>query len=380
MKRTIKTFDILQRLVQIPTAPFREHWIAAELDRILAEIPNLEFEADRFGNRIARLRRGAPSGPTATFVAHLDHPGFLPVSSSPNGSSLTCHAVFEGRVRDAFFEDAPVRLFRSPGDSGIPGRVVDFTREDPKSETREITIQTASPADGAVIGMWDVPIFDTNGDLIHARVCDDLAGCAAIISALSELSAADSIDVAAIFTRGEEAGFCGALCLMNEEPLHPLIPKDTTYISVETSSEMPGVAAGSGAIIRTGDRSSTFDGPITDRLWSCARREGITATRRLMDRGTCEATAFTRAGVRAGGVCIPLRNYHNMNFETMHVDQEAISRSDAENLSALIETLARTSGKEEPVITSIEFGRYLEKGQLKLKEDPSFIEESKTTR
>jgi endoglucanase len=34
--------------------------------------------------------------------------------------------------------------------------------------------------------------------------------------------------------------------------------------------------------------------------------------RRLMDGGTCEATAFCAAGYRAGGLALPLGNYHNM--------------------------------------------------------------------
>jgi hypothetical protein len=35
--------------------------------------------------------------------------------------------------------------------------------------------------------------------------------------------------------------------------------------------------------------------------------------RRLMDGGSCEATAFCAAGYRSGGLALPLDNYHNMS-------------------------------------------------------------------
>lgn len=122
------------------------------------------------------------------------------------------------------------------------------------------------------------------------------------------------LDTVVIFSRGEEAGFCGVLCLVNEPELPGLIDPEAIFVSVEISSEVPGVALGNGAIIRTGDRSSTFDGMIADLLWSQAHKRGIDARRALMSMGTCEATVFARAGYGAGGVCIPLRNYHNQDF------------------------------------------------------------------
>jgi hypothetical protein len=49
-----------------------------------------------------------------------------------------------------------------------------------------------------------------------------------------------------------------------------------------------------------------------------------------MDGGSCEATPFCSAGYRAGGVAVPLGNYHNMKglhggpraiaAETVHVE------------------------------------------------------------
>ena len=49
---------------------------------------------------------------------------------------------------------------------------------------------------------------------------------------------------------------------------------------------------------------------LSDHLWA-SRPKGVPAQRKLMDGGTCEATAFMAMGVEATGVCVPLAGYHN---------------------------------------------------------------------
>jgi putative aminopeptidase FrvX len=70
-------------------------------------------------------------------------------------------------------------------------------------------------------------------------------------------------------------------------------------------------------IVRVGDARSIFHPPLTDVLFREARAlaaedASFRFQRRLMDGGSCEATAFCAAGYRAGGLCVPLGNYHNM--------------------------------------------------------------------
>ena len=86
---------------------------------------------------------------------------------------------------------------------------------------------------------------------------------------------------------------------------------------------------------------------------------------------TSTRRAFTRAGYRSGGVCIPLRNYHNMDLQNQCIAPETISLTDAENLQALIFDLARKTsmdGADEPVISSKEFEMFLEKGMQGLQQ------------
>lgn len=116
---TERLIEIARELLQTPTAPFREQWICTVLDDIIARIPGAETTVDRWGNRMVKLSPPhlSPDTPPIVFVAHLDHPGFLPDGIDPETGLL--RAKFEGRVFDGFFEGEPVRLFRFAEDTGV---------------------------------------------------------------------------------------------------------------------------------------------------------------------------------------------------------------------------------------------------------------------
>lgn len=346
---TSRLDSFIRQLIEIPTAPFREHWMIARLDQILAGIGGLEVQADPFGNRIARLRRGRAVGPQVVFVAHLDHPGFLLPAAPANGTLLT--ARFEGRLADPFFQGANVRLFAHPEDPGTRARVVRASASgEDNNQIDLVELELERPAGGVRLGMWDLPVYEQAEGLLRARACDDLVGAGVLLEMLQRLSEAGEdapLDVAVIFSRAEEAGFCGVLMLIDQPELPSMLSPEALFVSVEISSEVPGVAPGEGAIIRTGDRSSTFDGAIADSLWALARKRGIGARRALMNMGTCEATVFARAGYRAGGVCIPLRNYHNQDLETGRIAPEIVVWRDVEQLADLVFALAQATGAGE---------------------------------
>ncbi|MEQ8820645.1 MAG: M20/M25/M40 family metallo-hydrolase [Sumerlaeia bacterium] len=366
----------IRTLLEAPTAPFREQWACSALDQLLAEIPGLQFESDAFGNRIARIRKGNPTGVAATFVAHLDHPGFLFTAPDDrpglakvlDGSKNRVEATFEGLVDDEFFAPGSlVRLYRHAHDEGIPAAVVEATPLSPLTDNRRVILEAmADPAD-AVLGMWDVEPCVISGDRVYGRACDDLVGAAVLVEALDRLSREKDVDVAAIFSRAEEAGFCGVLCLLEETKLPRLIPDDSVFVSIEISSERPDVRLGDGAVIRIGDKSTTFDGAVADALRGLVWRYGVNARRALMDGGTCEATAFARAGRRAGGICAPVRHYHNMHKDTRLVGPEIVDLTDAEALVDLTQGLARAFAKDRPADdfadTVNDFELYLNKGR-----------------
>jgi hypothetical protein len=66
-----------------------------------------------------------------------------------------------------------------------------------------------------------------------------------------------------------------------------------------------------------------------------------------MDGGTCEATPYQLAGHIAGGVAIPLHNYHNQG--KTRIGAEAVAIRDVEAAVDLLTELSRRIGDFDSV-------------------------------
>ena len=118
------------------------------------------------------------------------------------------------------------------------------------------------------------------------------------------------------------------------------IDKNSIIVSIETSSELPGAVSGSGPIIRTGDRATTFDNSGEIILLSSVKKlvdqnKDFLFQRQLMSLGGCEATAFSAFGYKVTGISLPLINWHNSNPEGK-VEPERISITDYQNALNII--------------------------------------------
>ena len=103
--------------------------------------------------------------------------------------------------------------------------------------------------------VFDLTDFQMQGDFIHMRAVDDLAGCAAILAAIASLAESPPPgDVFAVFTRAEEVGLVGARLMAEAGSL----PPETLVLSAESSRTLPGAEMGSGPVIRVGDAGYTF--------------------------------------------------------------------------------------------------------------------------
>jgi endoglucanase len=298
--------EIAESVLAQPTAPFHEDAVAAEVLRQLAQCPHVHVSQDAFGNIIARYQHGAAPAQFA-FVAHMDHPGFV-------GDR------FVGGVPESYrAKKPPVRNF-------------------------------------GAFSMWDLPAFDLRSDRIFSRACDDLIGCATILTMFRELEQR-SVEgtVYGVFTRAEEAGFIGAMHIARS----PDLPRELTIVSLETSSEKGGLATmGEGVIIRVGDRTAIFDNTTSALLADLARECELPFQRRLMSGGTCEATAFQLYGWRTAGLCVALGNYHNCGPDTT-IAAEFISVDDALGMTELCVALAQL--REPPAASQEILRRRLER-------------------
>jgi putative aminopeptidase FrvX len=322
--------EIMQRVTAIldivsePAAPFYENRVARAIRHSLAPFkdhPHVQIGCDRYGNVIAQYRHpDAHFGASFAAAAHMDHPGFHVTAAESKTATLLIQG---GLPRDERLIGAGVDLYRA--DMCNHGIVHGYANDDKSSVLLDLDEPWAGPVEGAW-GVPDVTRFCTDGDLIHGRGMDDLAGCAQQI-AVFELLVREQIPVEyiAIFNRAEEVGFIGAVgaCELGS------IPSRSIVISLEASKNLEGAQPGKGIIVRTGDRLTIFDASVTALLENAAiaaAQKNVLHQKKRMDGGACEASLYMAYGYETGALAVPLINYHN-HGETA-VAAEAIHRND----------------------------------------------------
>ena len=324
--------DIARGLQSQPTAPLMEAHPTRHIERFVKRRKGLTLTKDASGNLLVRFQpKSLEAAPPLVMVAHLDHPGWFIKAAKDKDVELE----FRGGVLAEHVRPGRKITFFTEGSSAPTGsgRIVEVG----ESSSR-LTAGRARVTDGVAkpegFAMWDLPEFSIRSGSIVSRVCDDLLGAAAALSVLDEIRALRGVAVPvwALFTRAEEIGFVGTLAAINEGYL----PKESSILSLECSKVLPAAPQGDGVIVRVGDASSIFDPPLTQSLREAAtelRAKDATFKfqRKLMDGGSCEATAFCAMGYRASGLALPLANYHNMGVDRQGaptIGPESVKASD----------------------------------------------------
>ncbi len=318
---------ILSGLLSCPTAPFSELQVVAHLHR-WAETLGLEVKEDRYGNVLVHFRRGRRAGSFRPWVltAHMDHPGF--VADRQRGSLVW--GAFFGGVAEKYFLGAKM-VWHTP--DGPVGGVIESARRSAVRGSRAVRVRLArrGAVPAGTPGMWDLPALRIRARKLHSRACDDMVGLAMAMAAVEESAAAGRAgELYILATRGEEAGFVGAMGAVRSG----IIPPNATILSIETSSvKGRAVRQGKGIVIRVGDRTTTFDPHATQTLCDVAgelaeKNRPFRWQRALMQGGTCEASVFCQYGLAATAACLALGNYHNQGAtgiaaENVHLDDFA---------------------------------------------------------
>ena len=350
--------NLLAEVVTIPTASYEERRVMAYV-REFAEERGLEYSEDAFGNVMVRYRKGRKRRPLV-LQAHTDHPGF--VVSGVQGKRLTLE--FRGGLSADYGKGEPLRVY---GDGlperGVKARVTSVVaskaavRGGPR---RIVGAKAVLEGDGEVavgdLALWDVATCRIRGELVHARQCDDLAGCVTVLATLDWVWAAGADgDLIGLFTRAEEVGLEGAAAAAGAGT----VPADALVVALETSSSAGGRAEqGGGGIIRVGDRGHIFSPRMT--RWMTTLAEELVAEsgggarkfryqRKLMDAGTTEATAFDLLGYETGAACLALGNWHNAGPKG-RVRAETVHLGDLESLVRLCEAMVAGVPRFESVV------------------------------
>lgn len=293
----------LSHLTDMPSVAGREEHVIEWVERWVSRRQDVKLRRDRFGNlhlTSTHRRRRAP----VIAVAHMDHPGF--VVTDVDGRNL--QAEFRGGVMEAYFTDARAEFFGHDA-TPVRGRVTSYHIE---TKTADIVLDRARHGvEADDLGRWFFPLSATgvSGSMLRAPACDDLAGVAAVLSALDRTRKDPTLGhFGVLLTRAEEEGLLGSIGAAR----HKTIREDARVISVETSRAFPESPIGAGPVVRVGDASSIFSSELTNRVAAIAKSGSVKHQRKLMPGGTCEATAFVAFGYQATGLCLPLGNYHNM--------------------------------------------------------------------
>jgi hypothetical protein len=230
----------LRELASLPTAAFHEDLTCGYIADFLKkhEIP---YEIDRYGNIIAHYKT-ADCRPLA-LMAHTDHPAFELVRPDAPAEYPGAHwtaRLLGGVARDYFEQPFRVRIFpgndtsRAVGATGIGYKVGDGGPRD-----IVLYLKLDEPAEELTegnFGIWDLPDFELRDGFIHARVIDDLVGCAAGLLALWKAKTENyATNLYGVFTRAEEVGLVGADLLFAAGTL----PRETFIVSIEASRTLP---------------------------------------------------------------------------------------------------------------------------------------------
>lgn len=321
---------LLTELLTQPTAPFREEHVVAVVQRVLQQA-GIPFFSDPVGNivigcasragyrRLARERSGEP---LRLFIAHMDHPGFHGV-----------RWVSDTRLRIKWHGGSPVRhvsgsrvWLAAAQDYRAEGRLgrVRLLKSRHAIDTAEVHVtgvmNGARPKADTLYGgfRFRAPVWRA-GKKIYTKAADDLVGVFATMATALELHKKNrgkkSSPFLGLLTRAEEVGFVGAIGHFELDWLSGA-RRPVIAVSLETSRTLPGALIGKGPVVRLGDRRTVFH-PGYLKVLTDVAQEVLPGRhqRRVMDGGTCEATAAITYGLPAIGLSVPLGNYHNEGFE-----------------------------------------------------------------
>ncbi|MFI5347803.1 MAG: M28 family peptidase [Elusimicrobiota bacterium] len=334
---------LFQHLTSVPTAPFREKAVAAKARQWIAEYLGRRVTVRKVRGGIIVAYRGAGEGPALAFAAHLDHPAFRLLTITHDGAT----AVLQGGLPQHLLPGAAVEVFPAVPKNNIPlGRGILGKR--PKKDGAPWIIRwfeaplPGSKPDFAVLAL---PACNIENGWLSSRSVDDLLGCAVSLEAMRRLANARvKTNVTVLLNRAEEVGFVGALDMIRSG----VLPVGDSYLSIESSRELPGSKPGKGPTIRLGDKACAFDPnllALLDDAGANLSKHGTKVQRLRLTGGTCEATAYLTFGLEAAGVAVPLVNYHN-GWGADAVAPERVRTSDVEGAVRLLVEAGRLFPKK----------------------------------
>src|SRR5688500_13704914 len=173
--------DVAARLLAEPTAPLLEDRPRDVVDAVATDA-GLFVSRDAAGNTVVRYDGDGADGAPLVLVAHLDHPGFTVEAVDGDTLTLRFHG---GLMAEHAVAGSPLHLFTVAGRDPVGTAEVVTAEADERGRLTGATARlTDGEAPAGAFAMWGFPGFECDGERIVGRVCDDLLGAAAALSAL----------------------------------------------------------------------------------------------------------------------------------------------------------------------------------------------------
>ncbi len=330
---------LFANLTSVPTAPFREAAVTRKLmEWLRVHLKGKAMIKRRRGGVVVAYRGAGDDQPALALAAHLDHPAFELSKVTAKGAL----ALKRGGLPPHLLPGASVEAFARDNRNNTPLALGVLGKPAKKTPDLYPVAWTLPPKKGAKLdfAVLALPACEVKKGWLISRSVDDLLGCAVSLEAVRRLAGVKAkVNVTVLLNRAEEVGFVGALDMIISREL----PSGDSYLSIESSRELPGSRPGGGPTIRLGDKASAFDPnliALLDAAGAVLRKRGTKVQRLRLTGGTCEATAYQAFGYESAGVAVPLVNYHN-GWGAKAIAPEMVRVSDVDGAVKLLVEAAK---------------------------------------
>lgn len=300
--------ELLKKLTEFNAPSSRE----AELCEFIADQSKrmgYEVTYDGLGSVIAH-KKG--NGKKLMVAAHVDEIGIIVNYIDDKGF------IRFGAIGGLYTKEMIKRRVRfANGTIGVIAK--DGNTPDDKTEIRNLYIDIGAKSKAeaeAVVMVGDtatfVGDFALSGDTVISKALDDRTGCYILLKAMESIKNSEN-DLYFVFTTQEEVGLRGGKTSAFTVKPDYAIAVDVTDTGDTPDATKMEVKMGDGCAIKVMDRSVMCNPEIVENLRKIAENGNIPYTNEIMQNGGTDAgaIALTGAGVRAGGISVPVRYIHS---------------------------------------------------------------------
>lgn len=300
--------ELLKKLTEFDAPSGRENEIC-EFIKSMSQSMGYTVTTDGLGSVIAH-KKG--NGKKLMLAAHIDEIGIIANYIDDNGfirfgavGGLYTKELLKRRVR---FENGTIGIVADEEKSFKDKAEISKLFIDIGAKNRDEALKYVKIGDTAAF----VGDFSVSGNTVISKALDDRAGCYILLKTMKNIGDTDN-DLYFVFTTQEEVGIRGA-----KTSAFSVMPDYAIAVDVTDTGDTPEapkmeVKVGGGAAIKVMDRSVLCDMSVVNTLRHIAETNNIPYTNEIMTDGGTDAgaIALTGAGVKAGGISIPVRYIHS---------------------------------------------------------------------